>query len=93
MSRGGSSASICEQAQPIIDNRSKPLYAKRNGAGRGKFDGQRYSVEAAANWVTDFKPKIVYPYHYRNADGTKSDLTAFKTQVGGASDVRFLNWY
>jgi len=51
------------------------------------------TVEAAAKWVTDFKPKIVYPYHYRNADGTKSDLTAFKTQVGGASEVRFLNWY
>ena len=51
------------------------------------------TVEAAAKWVKDFKPRIVYPYHYHNSDGTLSDVAAFKTQVGDASDVRLLNWY
>jgi L-ascorbate metabolism protein UlaG (beta-lactamase superfamily) len=51
------------------------------------------TVEAAAHWVKDFKPRIVYPYHFRNGDGSKSDLNAFKADVGGASDVRVLDWY
>ena len=51
------------------------------------------TVEAAAKWVKDFKPGIVYPYHFRNPDGTMSDLAAFKAQVGGASEVRVLDWY
>jgi len=51
------------------------------------------TVEAAAKWVRDFKPKIVYPYHYRNADGTFSDLQKFKALVGNASEVRIRNWY
>ena len=44
--------------------------------------------EAAATWVKDFKPKVVYPYHYG-----MSDVNKFKTLVGGASDVRLLKWY
>jgi L-ascorbate metabolism protein UlaG (beta-lactamase superfamily) len=51
------------------------------------------SVEAAAKWVKDFKPGVVYPYHFRNPDGTMSDLGAFKAQVGGTSEVRVLDWY
>ena len=51
------------------------------------------SVEAAARWVRDFKPKIVYPYHFHNADGTFSDLEKFKTLVGSASEVRIRTWY
>ena len=51
------------------------------------------TVEAAAHWVKDFKPGIVYPYHFRNGDGTTSDLEGFKKLVGGASEVRFLRWY
>ena len=50
-------------------------------------------VEAAAQWVKDFKPRTVYPYHFRNADGTMSNLDAFKKDVGGASEVRILGWY
>ena len=46
------------------------------------------TVDAAANWVKDFKPKIVYPYHYG-----MSDVNAFKTAVGNASDVRLRKWY
>jgi len=44
--------------------------------------------EAAAQWVKDFKPKIVYPYHYSNGD-----LTAFVQGVGTVSDVRLRKWY
>jgi len=51
------------------------------------------TVEAAAGWVKDFRPKVVYPYHFHNADGTLSDLDAFKKDVDGASDVRVLSWY
>jgi L-ascorbate metabolism protein UlaG (beta-lactamase superfamily) len=45
-------------------------------------------VNAAAQAVKDFKPRIVYPYHYQG-----SDPNAFKTAVGGAADVRLLKWY
>jgi L-ascorbate metabolism protein UlaG (beta-lactamase superfamily) len=51
------------------------------------------SVEAAAHWVKDFKPGVVYPYHYRNGDGTLSDMKAFATDVGSASNVKILKWY
>ncbi len=44
--------------------------------------------EAAAVWVKDFKPKIVYPYHFSNGD-----LTAFVSGVGNASEVRLRKWY
>jgi hypothetical protein len=46
------------------------------------------TVDAAATWVKDFKPKIVYPYHYG-----ESDVNKFKTLVGNASDVRLRKWY
>ncbi|MGH8207153.1 MAG: MBL fold metallo-hydrolase [Steroidobacteraceae bacterium] len=51
------------------------------------------TVQAAAKWVRDFRPKIVYPYHYRNRDNTKADVNLFKKLVGGASDVRLRDWY
>jgi len=51
------------------------------------------TVEAAAKWVKDFRPKMVFPYHYRNQDGTTSDMAAFSTQVGNASLVRLRKWY
>jgi L-ascorbate metabolism protein UlaG (beta-lactamase superfamily) len=50
-------------------------------------------VQDAAHWVHDFKPRLVYPYHFRNADGSLSDLAAFKAAVGDASEVRVLDWY
>lgn len=49
--------------------------------------------QAAAKWVRDFRPRIVYPYHYRNRDGSKSDIQWFKTLVGDASEVRLRDWY
>jgi L-ascorbate metabolism protein UlaG (beta-lactamase superfamily) len=52
-------------------------------------------VPEAASAVLDFKPKIVYPYHYRGANGM-SDTASFKKLVnaGNASiDVRLRDWY
>jgi L-ascorbate metabolism protein UlaG (beta-lactamase superfamily) len=45
-------------------------------------------IEQAAQAVKDFRPKIVYPYHYAG-----SDLNAFKTLVGDAAEVRLRDWY
>lgn len=48
-------------------------------------------IHQAADAVLDFKPKVVYPYHYG-----KSDVAAFKKIVqskNGAVDVRLLAWY
>jgi L-ascorbate metabolism protein UlaG (beta-lactamase superfamily) len=47
-------------------------------------------VEQAARAVRAFKPKIVYPYHYRGAD-----LEKFKRLVGDADgvEVRLRDWY
>jgi len=44
--------------------------------------------EAAAQWVKDFKPRIVYPYHFSNGD-----LSAFVSSVGSTSEVRIRKWY
>lgn len=52
-------------------------------------------VDSAADAVLDFKPKEVYPYHYRGQGGL-SDVDQFKSLVneGDASiDVVLLNWY
>jgi len=52
-------------------------------------------VDKAASAVRDFRPRVVYPYHYRNQNGSLADLTAFKQQVGLdlGSEVRLRNWY
>ncbi len=44
--------------------------------------------EQAADAVREFKPKVVYPYHYRGSDTAK-----FKKLVGDASEVRLRDWY
>jgi L-ascorbate metabolism protein UlaG (beta-lactamase superfamily) len=45
-------------------------------------------VAHAAKAVKDFRPKVVYPYHYKG-----SDVAKFKALVGNAADVRLLKWY
>jgi len=53
------------------------------------------SVEQAADAVLEFKPKIVYPYHYRGQGGF-SDTQKFKTLVNSGNvsiDVRLKDWY
>jgi L-ascorbate metabolism protein UlaG (beta-lactamase superfamily) len=48
------------------------------------------TVEQAADAVRAFRPKVVYPYHYRG-----SDLEKFKTLVGtnAGVEVRLRDWY
>ncbi len=52
-------------------------------------------VNEAADAVLAFKPKIVYPFHYRGQNGL-SDINAFKTLVDAGHqeiEVRLRNWY
>jgi L-ascorbate metabolism protein UlaG (beta-lactamase superfamily) len=52
-------------------------------------------VAEAADGVLAFKPKIVYPYHYRTPNGF-SDVAKFKSLVNAANpsiDVRLRDWY
>jgi L-ascorbate metabolism protein UlaG (beta-lactamase superfamily) len=44
--------------------------------------------EQAADAVKAFRPKIVYPYHYKGSDPKK-----FATLVGDAAEVRIVDWY
>ena len=46
--------------------------------------------DGAASAVREFKPKIVYPYHYRD-----SEVEKFKKLVGEDSgvEVRLRGWY
>lgn len=44
--------------------------------------------QQAAEAVHQFKPKIVYPYHYRG-----QDTAAFARLVGKDAEVRLRNWY
>ncbi|MEK7628091.1 MAG: MBL fold metallo-hydrolase [Patescibacteria group bacterium] len=53
------------------------------------------SVEEAADAVLDFKPKQVYPYHYRGPDGL-ADVAKFKQLVNAGNpdiEVILANWY
>ncbi|MBX2966623.1 MAG: MBL fold metallo-hydrolase [Cyclobacteriaceae bacterium] len=53
------------------------------------------TVEQAANAVLEFKPKIVYPFHYRGQGGL-SDVAKFKRLVNEGNkniEVRLRNWY
>lgn len=52
-------------------------------------------VETAADAVLEFKPAIVYPYHFRGKDGF-SDVEAFKALVFNGNpdiEVRLRIWY
>ncbi len=53
------------------------------------------SVDDAAKAVLEFKPKKVYPFHYRGQDGM-ADTAKFKELVNAgdsAIEVVLLNWY
>jgi L-ascorbate metabolism protein UlaG (beta-lactamase superfamily) len=52
-------------------------------------------INQAASAVLEFKPKIMYPYHYRGQGGL-SDVEAFKKLVEAGNskiEVRLRNWY
>jgi L-ascorbate metabolism protein UlaG (beta-lactamase superfamily) len=53
------------------------------------------TVESAANAVIEFKPKRVYPYHYKGTESL-SDINMFKNLVNKGDksiDVILLDWY
>lgn len=53
------------------------------------------TIQQAASAVLDFKPRVVYPYHYREMDGF-SNIEEFKTILAKSNtkiDVRIRNWY
>lgn len=53
------------------------------------------TVDKAAEAVLEFKPKAIYPYHYRNKEGM-SDVKKFKTLINQgdeAIEVIQLDWY
>lgn len=50
--------------------------------------------DEAAAAVKAFHPQVVYPYHYRNGDGTLTNIEKFKADLAGTGiDVRLRNWY
>ncbi len=52
-------------------------------------------IDQAASAVLEFKPKIVYPYHYRGQNGL-NDVEGFKKLVDAGKskvEVRLRNWY
>lgn len=51
------------------------------------------TAKAAANAVAEFKPKFVYPYHYRGKDGGTQDPKEFAALVGDAAEVKLVDWY
>ena len=50
-------------------------------------------VKAAASAVAEFKPKYVYPYHYRGRKGGTQDPAEFAKLVANAAEVRLAEWY
>lgn len=53
------------------------------------------TIEQAASGVLAFRPKVVYPYHYRGEDGFSEVETFMKLVMGGdpTIEVRLENWY
>ncbi len=48
----------------------------------------------AAEAVKAFHPHIVYPYHYRNGDGSQADVKEFVAGLSGTGiEVRLRDWY
>lgn len=50
-------------------------------------------AKAAASAVAEFKPKFVYPYHYRGRDGGTQDPSEFAKLVGKAATIKSGAWY
>jgi L-ascorbate metabolism protein UlaG (beta-lactamase superfamily) len=51
------------------------------------------SAEQAASAVKEFKPRFVYPYHYRGRDDGTQDPQKFAEMVGDAAAVKIHDWY
>ncbi len=50
-------------------------------------------VAAAASAVVEFRPKYVYPYHFRGRDNGTQDPEKFAELIGNAANVNIRNWY
>lgn len=53
------------------------------------------TVEQAADAVLEFKPQVVYPFHYRGSDGL-ADVNKFRELVAAGNagvEVRLRDWY
>ena len=50
-------------------------------------------IEAAASAVAEFKPTVVFPYHYRGKDGGSQDPKEFAKMIGDAIQVEQADWY
>jgi len=53
------------------------------------------TVESAADAILEFKPRQVFPYHYRGIEGF-SDINQFKSLINSKNntiDVKLLDWY
>lgn len=53
------------------------------------------NIDQAASAVIEFKPKVMYPFHFRGSGGF-SDVEAFKKMVNEGTDaveVRLRDWY
>ena len=52
-------------------------------------------VDKAASAVREFRPKVIYPYHYRNQDNTLANLADFKRRIAQdlGIEVRLRKWY
>lgn len=53
------------------------------------------TIAEAVTATRAFRPRVIYPYHFRNSDGTLANLNTFKTQVGLdlGIEVRPRKWY
>ncbi|HXJ59640.1 MAG TPA: MBL fold metallo-hydrolase, partial [Verrucomicrobiae bacterium] len=53
------------------------------------------TVTEATNAVRNFRPKVVYPYHYRDQSGATTNAAAFKQWLGSdlGIEVRLRKWY
>jgi L-ascorbate metabolism protein UlaG (beta-lactamase superfamily) len=53
------------------------------------------TVNDATNAVRAFRPKVVYPYHYRDQSGAVTNASFFKRQMGTdlGIEVRLRKWY
>jgi L-ascorbate metabolism protein UlaG (beta-lactamase superfamily) len=51
------------------------------------------TVDQAASALREFRPRVVYPYHFRNRDGALADLEALKAKVGPDIEIRVRKWY
>jgi len=52
-------------------------------------------ADKAASAIRDFRPRVLYPYHFRNLDSSFPNFNAFKQQVGTdlGIEVRLRKWY